>query len=315
MIGSGLKKLAKELGMQVDSGVAYGNIRGYNSTFCEGNGWKRIDISTHFADPEQRNGLQRETNAVDMQRLYRVQELTIHPKTISVIFLDNPGTMKKLREFIDWFYPLLGKYNAARENVCPECGGELFNGAWYLIDGVAHCMHEACASRVQAQLDQTEQQRQEEDTGSYAQGFVGALFGAILGAVVWALVLMWGYMASIVGLLIGWLADKGYKLFKGKQGKGKVAILIVVVILGVLLGTLAADAVALAQMISSGELLNITYGEIPSAILFMLATESEYLMATLGNIGMGLLFAGLGVYALLRKAGQEVSGVKMKKLN
>ena len=315
MIGSGLKKLAKELGMQVGSGVAYGNVRGYNTTFCEGSGWKRIDIATQFTDPEQRNGLQAEINAADLQRQYRVQELIIHPKTISVVFLDNPGTMKKLRAFIDWFYPLLGQHGAAKANICPECGAQMTTEAWYLIDGVAYCMHEACAGRVQAQLDQNEQQRQEEDTGSYAQGFVGALLGAALGAVVWALVLMWGYVASIVGLLIGWLANKGYNLFKGKQGKGKVAILIVVIILGVLVGTLAADAVTLAQMIDSGELLDLTYGDIPSTILFMLAVDNEYLTATLSNMAMGLLFAGLGVYALLRKAGQEVSGVKMKKLN
>lgn len=252
---------------------------------------------------------------MDLDREYRVKDLLIYPKSISVVFLDNPGTMKKFRAFIDWFYPLLGQHNATKANICPECGGEMAVESWYLMNGVALCTHETCAQQMQAELDQDEQQRQEEDTGSYAQGFVGALFGAVLGAVVWALVLLLGYVASIVGLLIGWLAEKGYNLFKGKQGKGKVAILIVVIILGVCLGTLAADGVTLAQMIGEGELIGWSYGDIPSAILLMLATDSEYLTATLSNMGMGLLFAGLGVFALLRKAGQEVSGTKMKKLN
>ena len=38
-------------------------------------------------------------------------------------------------------------------------------------------------------------------------------------------------LAAVGGLLIGFLALKGYDLFKGKQGKGKVAILIVIVLL------------------------------------------------------------------------------------
>lgn len=315
MVGSALQKLAREHGMNVSGGVAYGSLMGYATTFSEGSGWKRIDISTQFADPDQRIALQTAVNAVDISREYRVQNLTINHKCINIVFLDNLGTMKKLEAFIAWFYPMLTQYGASGANICPECGGEATAGSWYLVDGVAHCFHESCASHVQEAFAQEHQQRQEEDEGSYVQGFFGALLGAALGAVVWALVLLAGYVASIVGLVIGWLAEKGYKLFHGKQGKGKIAILIVVIILGVLLGTLAADGISLAQMINAGELPGYAYGDIPSMILYLLVADGEYLSATLGNVAMGLIFAALGVFALLRKAGREVSAVKVKKLN
>lgn len=315
MVGSGLQKLARKHGMNVSGGVAYGSLMGYATTFSEGSGWKRIDISTQFADPDQRIALQTAVNAVDISREYRVQNLTISHKCINIIFLDNPGTMKKLEAFIDWFYPMLTRHGASGANICPECSSEVAGGSWYLVDGVAHCFHESCANHVQEALAQDHQQRQEEDDGSYVQGFFGALLGAALGAVVWALVLLGGYVASIVGLLIGWLAEKGYKLFHGKRGKGMIAILIVVIILGVLLGTLAADGISLAQMISAGELSGYTYRDIPSVILFLLIGDAEYLSATMGNVAMGLVFAALGVFALLRKAGQEVSAVKIKKLS
>jgi hypothetical protein len=42
----------------------------------------------------------------------------------------------------------------------------------------------------------------------------------------------------------------------------------------------------------------------------LLIDNSEYLSATLGNVAIGLLFAGLGVFSLLRKAGQDVAGQK-----
>ena len=66
---------------------------------------------------------------------------------------------------------------------------------------------------------------------------LGMAAGAALGAVVWAIVLSFGYIASLVGLLIGFLAEKGYSLCKGRQGKGKIAILILAVVFGVVLGT------------------------------------------------------------------------------
>ena len=123
-----------------------------------------------------------------------------------------------------------------------------------------------------------------------------------------------GYVASVVGLLIGWLAEKGYNLLHGKQGKAKVLILILAVIFGVLLGTFTADAITLAGMIGGGELPGFAMGDIPGIIMILLADDAEYRAATIGNILMGLLFAALGVFALLRKAGKAVSDTKYVEL-
>ena len=138
---------------------------------------------------------------------------------------------------------------------------------------------------------------------------MGALIGAALGAVVWAIVLNMGYVASIVGLLIGFLAEKGYTLLHGKKGKGKVAILIVAVVAGVVLGTFGSDVFTLVSMIGSGETY-LTYGDIPQFLIMLLREDPEYTSAVVSNILMGLLFAGLGVFALLRRAGNEVADMK-----
>ncbi len=315
MIGFGLKKLAKQNGMTISSGVAYGSLKGYATTLCEGSGWKRIDISTKFHEAAQQEQLQAAVNEVDLARTYRVQSLDIGQRCINIVFLDNPGTMKKIEAFIEWFYPLLSQYGAVGVDTCLECGGMVTAGSWYLINGVAHHLHDTCAERIRSEFDREEEQRLEEDTGTYAKGFLGALLGAMLGAVVWALILYAGYVASLVGFVIGWLAEKGYNLLHGKQGKGKIAILILVIILGVVLGTLIPDAVALANMINTGELPGFTYGDIPGMLLLVAMEDSTYLTATLSNMGMGLLFAALGVFALLKKTTQDVTGTKMKKLS
>ena len=90
----------------------------------------------------------------------------------------------------------------------------------------------------------------------------------------------------------------------------KKSILIVAIVLGVLAGTLFADVFTLVGMINNGELPGVTHGDILPLIFTLLAEDSEYAAATVGNILMGLLFAGLGVFALLRKTGKDVSGTK-----
>lgn len=313
MIGSGLKKLAKENGMKVVQGVAYGSLRGYAATLSEGSGYKQIVITTKFSDPAQLQALQAVLNQKNLSREFRVQNLQLTTQGISVIFTDQPGTMKKIHAFIDWFFPMLPQYGAAGVNYCAECGFDAGSGRWVLINGTAFHMHDSCAEKAMQSIAEDNSQQAAEAQGSYLTGLIGALLGAALGAVVWAMVLLGGYVASIVGLLIGWLSEKGYNLLKGKQGKGKVAILIVAVILGVLLGTFGADAATLAGMIADGELY-MTMGDIPAYILLLLLEVEEYSRATLLNILQGLLFAGLGVFALLRKAGKEVSGTQARYL-
>lgn len=310
MIGSGLKKFAKANNMNVAGGVAYGSLHGYATTLSEGAGYKQIVISTRFPDVEKLNQLQLAVNGRNVARELRIQNLSFAPNGVSVMFTDNPGTMKKIEEFIAWFYPLLNQAGATGVKVCAECGLEADTGCWKLIDGVALYMHDACAQKVVRDIEVEYESQREENTGSYGLGLIGALLGAALGAVVWALVLLSGFVASIVGLLIGWLADKGYDLLKGKQGKGKLVILILAVIFGVVAGTLAADAISLEQMIDAGELLGWEMGDIP-LIMLMLFEDTEYITATFSNIGMGLVFAALGVFSLLRKTNKAVSKARV----
>lgn len=314
MIGSGLKKLAKENGMTVAHGVAYGSLQGFAATLSEGSGYKRIDFATTFTDPVKKAELMDLVSKTDVKKLYRVQNLGIGGRCVQVIFLDNPGTMKKIQSFLGWFIPLLQEYSATGAGICTECGCEVTNGRWLLVDGTAYYMHDSCAQKTLGDIDAEKTQRAEEDKGSYITGFVGALLGSALGAVLWAIVLNMGYVASLVGLVIGWLAQKGYDLFKGKQGKAKVWILILVIILGVLLGTIGAEAYSVAEMIGNGEAGYLTYGDIPAFLLAIFLEYADYRSAVMSNVFMGLLFAGLGVFGLLRKAGKEVAGTKVIEL-
>lgn len=310
MIGSGLKKYAVENGMQVKDGVAYGVFGGYAVTFCEGSGYKQMVVATRFADPAQKNAMEEQLNKVNLTSEYRVRSLTVAPNGLNIVFNDTMGTMKKIMAFTEYLLPILDTYGAAKADICNECGCPIDNdGVWILRDGVAAFhVHEACGRKLQEALDAENTRRLEEDNGTYITGAAGAVVGSVLGAAVWALVLMLGYIASIVGLLIGFLAEKGYTLLKGKQGKGKIAILIVAVIIGVLLGTAAGTCLQVVQVINENGIDMAFFPEIMALVLEDGDVQSEIV----SNVLMGLLFAGLGVFTLLRNENKKISGEKIK---
>ena len=134
MIGSGLKKYALENCMKVNRGVAYGSLMGYAVTLCEGSGYKQMVVTTKFPDPEKLNWLQTQVNQRNVTREFRVQNHSFAPDGVGIVFTDNPGTMKKIREFVDWFMPLLQEASATGADICGECGGELTDGCWILVN-------------------------------------------------------------------------------------------------------------------------------------------------------------------------------------
>lgn len=310
MIGSALKKYAVENGMNVREGVAYGAFHGYAVTFCEGSGCKQMMIATRFADPAQKHALEEQLNKVNLTSEYRVRSLTMAPNGLSIVFNDTMGTMNKIKAFADFLMPLLDTYGAAKAEVCSECGCLIGNdGVWMLRDNAAAFhVHEACGRKVQETLEAENTRRMEEDHGSYASGVVGALIGAALGAVVWALLLTLGYIAGFVGLLIGYLAEKGYTLLKGKQGKAKIAILVIAVIFGVLLGTAAGTCLQVVQAINENQLDMAFFPEIMSMVLADSDVQTEIVI----NVLLGLLFAGMGVFGMLHNESKKISGEKVK---
>ncbi len=309
MIGSGLKKYALANGMKVSSGVAYGSLRGYAVTLSEGSGYKQMVIATRFASPEQQNALGLAVGAVNVTSQYRVQSLKLAPNCINVVFSDAMGTMKKIEQFVDWFFPLLDQHQGARVEVCNECGTPIYdNGQWILRDGVAAFhVHSTCGQALRDRTSSENEQRLQEAEGSYATGTVGALLGAALGAVVWGLVLMAGYVASLVGLLIGFLAEKGYSLLKGKQGKAKVAILVLAVIVGVLLGTVTGTVLQVVQVMNR-EGVDMEYFQ---QMMEIVLANSDVQGEMTRNAVLGILFAGLGVFAMLKKEGKKIAGEKI----
>lgn len=309
MIGTGLVKYAKQNGLKVGSGVAYGALGGYAVTFCEGAGYKQMVIATRMADQEKRAAFEAALNNVDLTKQYRVANLSIAPNGLNVVFTDTVGTMKKIEAFVAFLLPLLDQAGADKADICNECGTPIYDdGTWVLRNGVAAShLHTSCATHLQEDVHQENETRLEEDGGSYLSGAIGALLGSLVGAVAWAIVLAMGYVAALVGLLMGFLSEKGYTLCKGKQGKAKIAIMVITIILGVLVGTVGGYVLQVVQVMQEDGMDFAFFEE----FLVMIMTDSEVLAAMGKDILLGLVFAGLGVFGLLRNQNKMVSGEKI----
>jgi len=315
VIGSTYKKFASEHGMTVSSGVAYGKLYGYAATLSEGSGWKRIGVSCLFTDRNKRAQLQAELNSHNLMKEFRVQELALCDDGIVIVFHDNPGTMKKLRAFCEWFFPMLPSYGATGADICPECGQPITDsGSWQLVGEMAVHVHSACIARMQHNLEREEQLASENTADhSYLSGLVGALIGGLLGAVIWGSVLYLGYYASIVGVLIGVLASKGYDITRGKQQKGKIVIVLAVTILAVIAGTLGAYSFELIRQISIGTLPGYAYSDVFWMMGYMLQ-DPQFLGEVVRQILIGLLYALLGASVVLLRVHKDTKGTKIKQL-
>lgn len=316
MVGMALRKLARENGMELSDGVAYGDFHGYAATLSEGAGYKLLEITAKFEDEARVDELLERLNQRDLMKEFRIQNLEVGKDYFSISFYDNPGTMKKFHAFVEWFMPLLPQYGVLGSDYCSGCGQRLsHDGCWKLFNRTAAHMHASCAASMVHAAQAEAEQEQLEDTGTYGGGFIGALLGAVVGAIPWAVVLYLGYMAAVLGLLIGWLAKKGYELMHGKKGPGKLVCVIIASVLGVVLGNAACDVITLAVMIGGGELPGILYSDIP-ALLAVMFQDAEYMRVTAGNLGMGLLFALLGSIGIFRelRAEQKSQEIHVKDL-
>jgi len=313
MIDGKLKKFAEANGLKVDKGVVYGSLRGFAATLGYNGGGVQLVISTRFEAASKQDAFRAVVDQHNLSKEYRVQDMRFAPNGISVIILDSFNTMKRLEAFVDWFLPLLEQYGASKADTCIECGMPVENGTWILHDGVAAChVHSACADKIIREVEAGNEQRKTADTGSYGKGFLGAFLGMLVGAVLWAVIYALGYLASLAGFVTGWLANLLYDKLGGKQGKGKIAILIIVIILGVLLGTLAGIGLSLANEIINGDWGSVyTLADVPGLVLALMLVEPAFLLAVLKDAGLGLLFAALGVFGVLRNAGRQVADEKV----
>jgi len=119
---------------------------------------------------------------------------------------------------------------------------------------------------------------------------------------------MLGYIASIVGFVIAFLASKGYDLLKGRQGVIKMVVLIICVVLAVAAGTIGTYVWTIHNEYNE-QLAALTDFE---KNYYVIATEAEFMQELLSDSevqggmledgALGMVFGIIGSIGLIRGA-------------
>lgn len=299
MVGTGIKKYAKENNWQIKNGVAFGVCRGYMMSMQEGGGWKSLSIAARLESETALNSAYELLNDPNIMKDYRISGSNVSPSAVNITFIDNPGTMKKMLEFIDCFCDGLDSFGAKGVDYCSSCGLELNGmGIPALMNDTVYLLHEGCLHRDDEQLSAAKEEMKKE--GNAVTGTIGAFLGAIVGAIPWAVAYYFGWFVGWLGFLIGLAAKKGYELLKGKESRVKGVAVIIATILGVFLAESAAIMVYLGMgFAEEGEIFTVL--DVIYTYFYLLANEPEMSSLVIKEVLFGLVFAGLGIWSTIRE--------------
>ena len=307
MVGMGLRKYGEELGLMHSNGVLYGESDGYLITLSEGPGYKTLGINAVLPQ-EERASLNQFVQ--ENQKTYRIYGPCITDTTIAISFQDTIGTMKRIRRFLPLLLQELHGHSALGAQTCSLCGQTLLGqpAKVALVNGIAVQAHEGCMEKLHRDA-QDHQVGHEQIQKNYGRGALGAFLGALVGAIPWVIVYLWGFFVGWLGFLIGWCAKKGYELLGGKVGRAKVWIVAVFSVGIVLLAQFVSYVIAVWQACNDMGLTLEILPLIPYTIE-LIFTEPDVTLEFLGNLVIGLLFAGLGLFGVVRELRAEVKEIQ-----
>lgn len=247
------------------------------------------------------------------KKKYKASKATVENDVIYVM-LTSATRVKAdtVKDFLNAFseYLIENGYTSS----CMFCSNNENIGYTFTNDQVREVCPE-CHEKLSGVVEDMKEERQA--SGSYLKGAIGAVIGGILGIIPWVLLGMLGYIAALSGLAMAFLSYKGYMLMKGKVGKGMIWILIVVLLVFTYAGVLISLGVSIAQEYG----LSFADIDLGAFIISMLgAPFDSYSFNTgvvWGQIALGWIFAGLGSFGILRKAGKESSSkdLLVKRIN
>ncbi len=298
---SSFKELVKNKGLTAKGKSAWGNYRGYLVTVLDKPKAKGLHLTAllpnvnALAEAEQFIRRQKEGGIKILQHQVNMRDLIVWIET-------NRDDYKMMEHLLEHLINLLTAVGAKGVGYCAHCGEPILtDGSVVTINDVMMEMHNACIARHNDALDAAREEVSSK--GNIFTGILGALLGGIVGSIPWAIASYFGWFVGWLGFLIGIAAKKGYEILKGKTCRLKGVVVIAATVLCVILAEFIAVGVSLALDPEIG----IPIWEGIGLTFYMFAENEEVMGAMLGDIALGLLFAGLGIFSLARDIFSETS--------
>ncbi|HML46694.1 MAG TPA: hypothetical protein PKE04_08095 [Clostridia bacterium] len=321
MYGTGLKKLGEEWSMKPMDGMLCGIMQGFPVAMSEGMGYKQLTINLCMLKPDAPDA------EPDLAQLltqpaqhYRITEYEADGPYLTVQFFDNPGTMRKIREYVNVEMPRLRQAGFAGADCCFQCNAPIGeeDSTLYAYNGIPLRLHARCVDDMKAVFES--ETREQEDAAMWQSSnplaFVGALLGGLVGCIPWVVIYVFGYMASLAAALIALGANYGHRLFGGREGKGRFALVVALTLLLTPVTNALGVAAQFGYGIHTGELQEAW--EIPKDSLSLEDTlplffemikdpevGPEFMSSFIRELGTAYLFAALGLWMVWKKLRKE----------
>lgn len=333
MAGFSFKQLAQEKGLSFQDHTIFGWFNGYYVTL--GLAWPSYRFCIYLPDglfgkeppadgePAQAQLMRTAAgNALEgLLRTYKCFNIAQTPggQGAAVEFQAAFKVIKRMGEFLDEAVGKIAALGIPSAKLCAHCGQPVdVNEVPVKIRGDIFPMHDHCSDNITLQQAWTKEPKK----GSLSLGILGAALAAVIGAVPWAAAYALGYMASLVGILIGFLVSKGYDLFHGRQGRVKIAVVLLFVLVSVALGQVAGTSYSLlqeydhvAKTLQPGETMAVERTEaLQFAWTQIVLPDSELMGGIVKDFLMGVFFALLGCFSMFRQIARDTAPNKPKRL-
>lgn len=287
MVSKRLKEWASPKGWTERDKRIGGQYRGYLFTAYDELGCKTFaTFLPELEEPvvaELRGFLRENMAALKIQQFDvtgRILKVSLAEKYRSASF----GEMDSLLDAITGY---LSQKGIPGDQFCCHCG-QPGPDQPVLVGGVLTTAHSACFHQM---MDQANRSRFEDayEPKNYLPGAAGSLIGGLVASVPWVVVQVYlERIASILGLLIGLGALKGYTLLKGKTGPATRWIVAASTILSVVIAQFVITVLSIRQQ---GLIIDFETFRV-------LLTIPEFQTAMLKDTGLSLFMALLGIAQL-----------------
>ncbi len=297
MISKKFRKMGEARGFVTAKGICYGEVNGYTVTLSEENSFRYVCINAAVTEMVHQNLIANE------QQIRDTYKINMEYHSTCVIASFRTGIGKKIEDidaFLNVYTSQLAAAGCPRSaDTCIHCNMSMDATSRRIkfVGGRAMHLHEGCAQQLADALHSQSEQLSTAKSNA-GKGILGALLFGLIGALPWAILYALGYFVAWAGLLIGIMAVKGYQKFDGIIKKSTIALLALLIVLLVIGAQLLGVVFEVGAIILGGEV----WGTLANIPFYMntLFGNSEYVSSFVGNILLGLVFAGLGLFGLFR---------------
>ena len=238
MLWPGLKKLGKELGLKRTNSEVVGTLKNCFIRMFDGNNKKVLEIFSPQIDDGDK------TRIEGILKDNKVKEYSWLINGVRIIFNEYfiPYSTVKIKNLL---YVIVDYFSQKYPDNIPECHdcGVQKEAEVYYTGNESRYICADCLKKLEKNINNEYWEYKQLPT-NYFSGFIGALLFAIPGVIVTILFFVFlNRLAAVSTLVYIALGIKGYKLFKGKTTPLGAFIVIIVGLIMIGVGTIAAYSI------------------------------------------------------------------------